>query len=63
LIKVACDERDGFGYIVGRGNREGAQLFREWFNKLDQTAEQGGLAAYVFVMGSMAGLLRCSTCQ
>ena len=39
--------------IVGRGNREGAQLFRDWFTSLSETAEQGGQAAYVFVMGSM----------
>jgi benzoyl-CoA reductase subunit B len=44
--------------IVGRGNREGAQLFREWFEQLNQTAERGGQAAYVFVMGSMAEILR-----
>jgi benzoyl-CoA reductase subunit B len=44
--------------IVGRGNRDGAQLFREWFAELNQTAEQGGPAAYVFVMGSLAELLR-----
>ena len=46
------------GSIVGRGNKEGAQLFREWFTELDQVAEQGGPAAYVFVMGSMAEILR-----
>lgn len=44
--------------IVGRGNREGAQLFREWFQGLTETAERGGAAAYVFVMGSMAEILR-----
>lgn len=44
--------------IVGRGNRDGAQLFRQWFAELSQTAERGGPAAYVFVMGSMAEILR-----
>jgi benzoyl-CoA reductase subunit B len=44
--------------IAGRGNTEGAQLFREWFELLDQTAEQNRQAAYVFVMGSMAEVLR-----
>jgi benzoyl-CoA reductase subunit B len=44
--------------IVGRGNREGAALFQKWFNQLNQTAEAGRGAAYVFVMGSMAELLR-----
>jgi benzoyl-CoA reductase subunit B len=44
--------------IVGRGNAEGAQLFRQWFQQLNETAEQGGQAAYVFVMGSMAEILR-----
>lgn len=44
--------------LVGRGNRDGARLFREWFGDLSQVAEQGGQSAYVFVMGSMAELLR-----
>ncbi|MCP4424680.1 MAG: hypothetical protein GY803_09325 [Chloroflexi bacterium] len=44
--------------IVGRGNRDGASLFREWFNGLNTVAERGGQAAYVFVMGSMAEVLR-----
>ena len=44
--------------MVGRGNREGAQLFREWFDKLSQTAEQDGQSAYVFVMGSLAEILQ-----
>ena len=44
--------------IVGRGNREGADLFRQWFSGLNQVAETGGPAAYVFVMGSMCELLR-----
>ncbi|KAA3636848.1 MAG: hypothetical protein DWP92_08880 [Armatimonadetes bacterium] len=44
--------------IVGRGNREGADLFREWFNDLDATAKSGGTAAYVFVMGSINEILK-----
>ena len=44
--------------IVGRGNRDGAALFQRWFTGLNHTAESGGQAAYVFVMGSMAELLR-----
>lgn len=44
--------------IVGRGNRDGAELFRQWFSDLNRTAEQGGSAAYVFVMGSMCEVLR-----
>ena len=44
--------------IAGRGNTEGAELFRKWFEQLNQTAEQNGSAAYVFVMGSMAEVLR-----
>jgi benzoyl-CoA reductase subunit B len=44
--------------IVGRGNRDGAQLFRVWFEELTQAAESDRAAAYVFVMGSMSELLR-----
>jgi len=44
--------------LVGRGNREGAELFRKWFTALNHTAEAGGQAAYVFVMGSMCEILR-----
>jgi benzoyl-CoA reductase subunit B len=44
--------------IVGRGNRDGAQRFREWFAELDRHAEAGEGAAYVFVMGSLSELLR-----
>ncbi len=45
--------------IVGRGNREGADLVRQWFADLNRTAESGGTAAYVFVMGSLTEILRC----
>ncbi|MFK5955703.1 MAG: 2-hydroxyacyl-CoA dehydratase family protein [Planctomycetota bacterium] len=44
--------------IVGRGNREGAELFRDWFKELNQTAEEGKGAAYVFVMGSFNEILK-----
>ena len=43
---------------VGRGNREGAALFREWFDQLTAAAQQERPGAYVFVMGSLAELLR-----
>lgn len=45
--------------LVGRGNAEGARLFKEWFGELGEAAEAGRDAAYVFVMGSLAELLRC----
>jgi benzoyl-CoA reductase subunit B len=44
--------------LVGRGNREGARLFRQWFAGLTERADAGGTAAYVFVMGSLGELLR-----
>ena len=44
--------------LVGRGNREGADLFRQWFTELNETAEQGGQSAYVFVMGSFNEILK-----
>ena len=44
--------------VVGRGNKDGAALFREWFQELNQVAENEGPSAYVFVMGSMAEILR-----
>jgi len=44
--------------IVGRGNNDGARLFREWYEQLGETAESGGQAAYVFVMGSMNEILK-----
>lgn len=43
--------------LIGRGAKEGARLFREWFQNLSQAGERGEPAAYVFVMGSMAELL------
>jgi benzoyl-CoA reductase subunit B len=45
--------------LVGRGNAEGARLFKEWFAELGEAAEEGRDGAYVFVMGSLVELLRC----
>lgn len=45
--------------LVGRGNAVGARLFRTWFEELTAAAEAGRGGAYVFVMGSLAELLRC----
>ncbi len=44
--------------LIGRGNHDGAALFREWFGSLDECAEREEGAAYVFVMGSLNELLR-----
>ncbi len=44
--------------IVGRGAKEGAELFRQWFQHLTESPARGEKAAYVFVMGSMAEILR-----
>jgi benzoyl-CoA reductase subunit B len=44
--------------IVGRGNRDGARLFREWYAQLTEAAARDQRAAYVFVMGSLSELLR-----
>ena len=44
--------------LVGRGNAEGARLFRTWFEDMTRSAEEDRGSAYVFVMGSLAELLR-----
>ena len=44
--------------LIGRGVKEGADLFRVWFKELSDVAEKGGGAAYVFVMGSMNEILK-----
>ena len=44
--------------LVGRGNAEGARLFRDWFDQLTRAADEGRGGAYVFVMGSLGELLR-----
>ena len=54
-ISQPNDATDG---LVGRGNRDGARLFREWFDGLTADADAGRGGAYVFVMGSLGELLR-----
>ncbi len=44
--------------LVGRGNKEGGALFRQWYKELTTANERGEHAAYVFVMGSMAEILK-----
>jgi benzoyl-CoA reductase subunit B len=44
--------------LVGRGMQDGAQLVRDWFAELSQAGERHEPTAYVFVMGSLAELLR-----
>lgn len=44
--------------LVGRARIEGNQLFKEWYSDLDAAAAAGDPAAYVFVMGSAAEVLR-----
>jgi benzoyl-CoA reductase subunit B len=51
------DKSDGHS-IIGRGNAEGGRLFREWFATLSLAAERNEPTAYVFVMGSIAEILR-----
>ncbi|MCP5023166.1 MAG: hypothetical protein GY930_15520, partial [bacterium] len=43
--------------LVGRGNKEGAALFRTWFDSLTDVANAGEKSAYVFVMGSINEIL------
>ena len=45
-------------HLVGRGNRDGAELFRRWYDGLGTAAAEGRGGAYVFVMGSLGELLR-----
>src|ERR1019366_6100379 len=44
--------------IVGRGAKDGGILFRRWFEDLSSAPARGEKTAYVFVMGSLAELLR-----
>jgi benzoyl-CoA reductase subunit B len=44
--------------LVGRGVTAGAALFRGWFDRLTAAAHSNHPTAYVFVMGSLAELLR-----
>lgn len=48
----------GNGSIVGRGNKQGTALVRQWFDELNELAEDNGRAAYVFVMGSIGEILK-----
>lgn len=52
------DSEDDRSKLIGRGAREGARLFREWFDALTGAPQRGEPTAYVFVMGSLAELLR-----
>ncbi|MCH7871649.1 MAG: 2-hydroxyacyl-CoA dehydratase, partial [Planctomycetes bacterium] len=45
--------------LVGRGNRNGAEMFRDWYSSLSNAADEGRGAAYVFVMGSLSEVLAC----
>jgi benzoyl-CoA reductase subunit B len=44
--------------LVGRGMQDGAQRLRDWFADLAAAGERQEPTAYVFVMGSLAELLR-----
>ncbi|MCP3993709.1 MAG: hypothetical protein GY722_01390 [bacterium] len=55
MNKTEHETKDG---LVGRGNRDGAALFRDWFDSLTEVAESDGRAAYVFVMGSLNEVLK-----
>jgi benzoyl-CoA reductase subunit B len=49
---------DASASILGRGQRDGARLFRDWFAELGVAAEEKRPCAYVFVMGSLNEILR-----
>lgn len=51
-------EKNSESELVGRGAKAGAQLFRQWFEDLNERADRDEKAAYVFVMGSMCEILR-----
>jgi benzoyl-CoA reductase subunit B len=44
---------------LGRGLREGKRLFSDWFMRLSSAEARSEPVAYVFVMGSLAEVLRC----
>jgi benzoyl-CoA reductase subunit B len=48
----------GAAGVVGRGRREGNRLMKEFFAAQSAAAEEGRQAAYSFVMGSAAEVLR-----
>ena len=55
LVKEApVDKRSSS--IIGRGNKDGNRLFREWYQELTTAPERHEHSAYVFVMGSLAEL-------
>jgi benzoyl-CoA reductase subunit B len=58
MAQTAASESTERSELVGRGARDGARLFREWFQSLSGANERGERTAYVFVMGSMSELLR-----
>jgi benzoyl-CoA reductase subunit B len=58
MERASTNEASTGADIVGRGNRDGAALFRDWFSSLGEAAADGRGGAYVFVMGSLAELLR-----
>ena len=49
---------NGTNGLVGRGVSEAGALMRDWFAEQTNAAERGLPAAYVFVMGSLAEILR-----
>lgn len=44
--------------VIGRGASAGRRLFDDWYAELTHAHERGEQAAYVFVMGSLAEVLR-----
>ena len=59
MTTLATDGTPASSSLVGRANRDGTALFRDWFDELGKAAVEGRGGAYVFVMGSLAELLRC----
>jgi benzoyl-CoA reductase subunit B len=51
-------EENDQSQLLGRGASEGARLFREWFAEVSDAKQAGRKTAYVFVMASLAELLR-----
>jgi benzoyl-CoA reductase subunit B len=56
LVTAPADIRGAS--IVGRGNKEGNRLFRDWYQELTSAPDRKEHSAYVFVMGSLAEILR-----
>jgi benzoyl-CoA reductase subunit B len=57
LVHDAPVEKAGSS-ILGRGNKEGNRLFRDWYQELTSAPERKEHSAYVFVMGSLAEIMR-----